>query len=220
MSTQPTAELADRQWHIVGRWQQYEGEARANLLRVIAVGAFYSIELMNYHGLHWSFLQMPKQANLAANVHHAVTAIVVAWVFMSLGIFLCLRQRVFPSALKYASTAMDLVLLTSVLVLGDGPRSPVAAAYFVLLALSCLRFSLRLIWFSTGGALAGYLFLLGYDKWFRDPPPAQLLPRYYQLMFLLALLLTGVMLGQVIRRVRRLAEDYAARMAAAARQSP
>ena len=34
----------DRQWFIVSRWQQYEGEARANLLRIVGIGSFYIIE--------------------------------------------------------------------------------------------------------------------------------------------------------------------------------
>jgi hypothetical protein len=37
-------------------------------------------------------------------------------------------------------------------------------------------------------------------------------PRYYEVIFVLALVLTGVVLGQVIRRVRALAEVYAQRM--------
>lgn len=35
------AEIRDHQWYIVGRWQEYEGEARANLLRIIGIAAFY-----------------------------------------------------------------------------------------------------------------------------------------------------------------------------------
>ena len=38
----------DRQWFIVGRWQEYEGEGRANLLRIAGIAAFYGIELANY----------------------------------------------------------------------------------------------------------------------------------------------------------------------------
>ena len=41
-----------------------------------------------------------------------------------------------------------------------------------------------------------------------------LVPRYAQLIFVLGLVLTGVVIGQVIRRVRGLAEDYARRMVA------
>jgi hypothetical protein len=39
-------------------------------------------------------------------------------------------------------------------------------------------------------------------------------PGYYQLIMLLALLLTGVVLGQIIRRVRAMAEDLLRRVAA------
>ena len=37
--------------------------------------------------------------------------------------------------------------------------------------------------------------------------------RYQQAIFLLALALTGIVLGQVIRRVRKMAVEYAARVA-------
>jgi hypothetical protein len=30
---------AERQWYISGRWEEYEGEGRANLLRPISVAA-------------------------------------------------------------------------------------------------------------------------------------------------------------------------------------
>ncbi len=38
----------DRPWYITQRWQQYEGEARANLLRIAVIGTFYLIHLWNY----------------------------------------------------------------------------------------------------------------------------------------------------------------------------
>src|SRR5262245_53412598 len=47
--TTAAASPGDRQWFIVGRWQEYEGEARANLLRIVAVGAFYVVELLRFY---------------------------------------------------------------------------------------------------------------------------------------------------------------------------
>ena len=41
MASDPSAARDDREWFIVGRWQEYEGEARANLLRIAGIGAFY-----------------------------------------------------------------------------------------------------------------------------------------------------------------------------------
>src|SRR5262249_16238973 len=146
----------ERQWFIVGRWQEFEGEGRANLLRILGIGAFYAVELINYHGLHLGFLEMP--AIVDRPFHLAVTALAVAWVMVSLGVFLCLQQRFFPSSLKFISTGCDILLLTSVLTVADGPRSPLVVGYFPLLALAALRFSLPLVWFTTVGSMAGYLF--------------------------------------------------------------
>lgn len=203
---------ADRQWYIVGRWQEYEGEGRANLLRIIAIAAFYGIELFNYHGPKFAGLHMPQ--SVTREFHVAVTALAVAWTMVGLGVLLCLRRHIFPAALKFVSTGCDLVLLTSILMLADGPRSPLVAGYFLIIALATLRFNLPLVRCAAVGAMVGYLTLLGHDKWFRFPKvdPSELVPRYHQLIVLLALGLTGIMLGQVIRRVHHVAKEYARRM--------
>jgi len=193
--------LDDHQWYIVGRWQEYEGEGRANLLRIVGVGVFYCIELANY----WS-------GAVDRPFHQAVTALALTWAVVALGVLFCLSQNIFPGWLKFLSTAADLVLLTAILVLADGPKSPLVVAYFLLIVLSTLRFSLRLIWFAALGSILGYMFLLGYAKWFTEREIR--VERYQQAIVLLALALTGIVLGQVIRRVRRLASEYAARIAA------
>ena len=197
---------ADRQWFIVGRWEEFEGEGRANLLRAVGLAAFYAVELLNYHVLK----------AVTREFHLAVTMLVLAWAMLCLGVLLCRKNGIFPEWLKFLSTGCDLLLLTSVLTLADGPKSPLIVGYLLIIALASLRFSLRLIWFATGGAIVGYLFLLGNARW----APAiegwergdTTVPRHYQLIFVLALVLTGVVLGQVIRRVRALAEDYAQRL--------
>jgi hypothetical protein len=199
----------DRAWHIVGRWQEYAGEARANLLRIVGIAAFYAIELANYHGLSLGFLQLPRQADITPEFHRAVTALAVAWTMVALAVHLCLVRQVFPAALKYISTAADLLLLTAILMIADGPRSPLVMGYFLIVVLSGLRFSLPLVRSTTGGALAGYLIVSGYARWFavRDLR----VPRYQQIMVLLALALTGVVLGQILRRVQPIAKEYANR---------
>lgn len=201
----------DRQWFIVGRWQEYEGEAKANLLRIIGIGAFYTIELLNYHGLSLGWLQLPRVEGVDQRFHQTVTALAVAWTLTSLGIFFCLRRQIFPWILKYVSTAADIVFMTSILMLADGPRSPLTVGYFLVVALAGLRFSLSLVWFATGGSMCGYLYLLGYAKWFAVPDRRIRIERYEELIFLVALALSGVVLGQILRRVRRIAEDYAQR---------
>lgn len=208
MST--TSAVEPRQWFIALRWQQYEGEERANLLRLLGIAAFYSVELANYHGLRLGPLELPQVAGVDRPYHLAVTAIAVLATLVAVAVHLCLRQQFFPAALKYFSTAADLGLLTAVLTISDGPRSPLLVGYFLVIALAALRFDLALVWFATLGAVAGYLWLSGYAKWYGTPELR--VPRYYQAIFLLALALAGVVLGQLIRRVRALAEDYAARL--------
>lgn len=211
---------ADRQWYIVERWQEYEGEGRTNLLRIIAIGVFYLVELAQYH---W-FQPAGVDAADLATYHQKVTAVAVAWTMVSLAVLLCLRLRVFPAILKYASTGCDLLLLTALASIDhgakstapDGPQSPLVLAYFLILALASLRVSLGLVWFATLGSMAGYLSLIGLadKKWF-DQDHA--VPVVTQLITILSLALTGIVLGQIVRRAKSLAEEYAIRKERAAR---
>jgi hypothetical protein len=198
----------DRQWFIVGRWQEYEGEARANLLRIIGIATFYVVELVNYHGVNLGFIEMPRVVE--KQFHQSVTALAVAWTLMALVILYCLSHRIFPAVLKYLSTGCDIALLTAILMMADGPKSPLVVGYFLVIAVAALRFKLPLIRVATAGSMAGYVLLLGYAKWFTERDIR--VPRYHQIILLLALVLTGIVLGQVIRRVRGLAREYAARI--------
>ncbi len=199
----------DQPWFIVGRFKEFDGEERANLLRIIGIAAFYVIELINRYGLRLGFLEMPPVADVDERFHLAVTALAVTWTMLALGVWLCLKNQIFPAALKYITTGCDIALLTSILAIADAPSSPLVAGYFVLVALSALRFNVNLIRFATVGVMAGYLFLNGYARWFTDRDIR--VPRYHQFIVLLALALTGVVLGQVIRKVHGMARDYAQR---------
>jgi hypothetical protein len=199
--------LDDRQWFIVGRWQEYEGEARANLLRIIAVGSFYVVQLIHFYGFAKAEAsQLPFQQR--------ATAVAVAWTMVALAILLCLRLRIFPGVLKYISSACDIVLLTALASLGSGPASPLVLGYGLIIAMAALRFSLGLVWFTTVASMLGYLSLVGLvDKTWFDPQHA--VAPVTQLVTLLSLALTGIVIGQVVRRVRLLAAEYADRLAAA-----
>ncbi len=207
---------ADRHWHIVSRWQEYAGEARANLLRIAAIGCFYGVELLDYHGLKIGSLEFPPIVD--RKFHELVTGLALAWALTGLVVLLLQKNRIFPAALKYGTTAADLFFLTWVLVLADGPNSPLVAGYFLVIVLAALRFSLWLVGFATAGALAGYAFVLGHGKWYAVPP--RTVPRHQQLIMVIALALTGIILGQIVRRAARMAEDYAARIAAAKEDRP
>ncbi len=207
-----TDPAADRPWFIATRWEQYQAEGRANLLRLIALCLFYSVEVARYYGVPLDFLELPPAGPNEAAFHWAIASLTALWVVEAAVVAWLLRLHFFPRWLPYASTAADLVLLTTALMIGHGPQSPLLVAYFVVLAMAALRVDLPLIWFAAGGAAAGYLFLLGYARWYA-PERDLRVPRFHELLFLVGLALTAVVLGQLVRRVRRLAADYARRTA-------
>jgi hypothetical protein len=99
----------------------------------------------------------------------------------------------------------------------SGPFSALVLAYFLILAMAALRFSLGLVWFATVASMLGYWSLVGLEdrktsRWFDDQ---HAVPPLTQMLTLLTLAMTGVVLGQVIRQVKRMAIDYAQRLAAA-----
>jgi hypothetical protein len=212
--TESNQNVAQRQWFIVGRWQEFDGEWRANVVRTVAVAAFYGVELLGYYDVNLGWLQM--EPAFSRQFHLAITALAAAWIIVAFGTFYCLQSQFFPAALKYFTTGCDVILLTTMLMAASGPRSPLVVGYFVVIAVSALRFQLRLVWCATLGSMAGYIFLLGFAKWhatwFNLPPREMSVPRYAQLLTLLAMALTGIALGQLIRQVKSMAEDYAARV--------
>jgi hypothetical protein len=200
---------SNRPWYIVGRWQEFAGESRANLLRLVAVGAFYLVQLVHYYGFS------PRDAS-ATLFHQQATGVAVAWTMVALAVMLCLRQRILPPVLKYASTACDLALLTALAALAAGPHSPLVLAYFLIISVAALRFKLGLVWMATLGAMLCYWLLVGIadgktSRWFDNQhavAPTE------QLITLVSLGLTGVVIGQIVRRVKAMAAEYSKRVGA------
>lgn len=199
-------------WHIVTRWQQYDAESRANMLRVVGIATFYVIELINVQGVRIGGLELSAVEGVAGDFHATVTALAVAWTMLALATQLCLRRHIFPAALKYITSSLDVILLTAMLSVADGPRSPLVIGYPLLVALAGLRFSLPLVWWTTTLSASGYLCVLGYARWFAERD--LVVPRYQQMMFLLGVVLTGVVVGQIVRQAHRMAEQFAARTSA------
>ena len=196
---------SDRQWFIVSRWHEFSGEARANLLRVLAIIVFYGIQLY----------QRPGTPNgTTAEFHRQATLIAVSWSLVGLAVLLCLQRRIFPSVLKYVVTTFDVALLTVLTMLAGGPTSPLIHVYYLIIALGALRMSVGLTWYSTLACMVGYLAVVGHaDKVWFDAEHTT--PVVHQLMMLACLALTGVVIGQVVRQQKSMAEAYSERRAAA-----
>lgn len=216
--TTATADRADRPWFIAGRWEAYRAEVTVNLIRLSAVAAFYTIELINHFGVNLGAIELfPRNRNEV--FHRVATALCAAWVLMAAGVHVCLRRRIFPEGLAYVATGLDAVLLSAMIAVADGPRSPLVAGYFLVVAGSGLRFRPGLVGFATAASVVGYLGVLVYSEYVATDRMIDI-PRYRQLMTLTALVLAGVIQGQATRRARALAQSYAGRIGATPDDAP
>jgi hypothetical protein len=200
----------DQAWYVATRWQQLDGEYRANYLRILSVVGFYLVHLIQ-HYRPWGWMDDGLPAS--RNFHLAVTVIAAVWLLMAFAIELSLRQHLFPKGMMYLTTGMDFILLTAAVCLGNGQASPLVLGYLLIIVMSGTRFSLPLVQCATCSALFAYLFLMTVGKWpaLMGGRQIETIPRYAQLMTLLAIGIAGIIVGQLIRRFRVMADYYAAR---------
>ena len=204
-----SASTSDLDFGTARRFEGWAGEARLNLVRLAAVIVFYGYHLVNV------FVSRDDPGTSGA-FHLKVTAVVMVWSVGVAVLYLYLSRRQIPPALKYVVTAWDTVLITTLLVLAGGPRSPLVVLYFLVIAAAPLRLSVRLVYAATLLALAAYGFLLGhyafyvvgYERYYADD--ALRIPRTQEVIYLLGLLTAGLLAGQVVRQARRLLHGRAA----------
>jgi hypothetical protein len=188
---------ADPAWSAAQRLEGLAGEVRVNLIRLAAIVAFYGHHLVNV-------FVIGDNPSLKGEYHVVVTSLVLAWALAVLIIHYCLMRRWVPSGLKYVVTAWDILLITTLLMVGRDGRSMLAVLYFLVIVAAPLRLSLPLVWTATLGTMAGYAFFLGYVRWRLEVPIQQRLSRPQQVVFLLALGAVGLFAGQFVRQCRRL----------------
>ncbi len=193
----------DDRWHVVSRWLEYEGELRSAFLRVVLVAAFYAAQL-----IHFTWFAARNDAD--QQFHRQATLMAAGWLFVSLAVLVSLTRHWFPSWLKFVTVSLDLILLTLLAGLGSGSHSPLVNVYWVIIVLGGLRCHLPLIWFTSFGAMVGYLVLVGIrdPKWF-DADHAT--PPIEQLVVLLSLAATGLVIGQLVRMMRQVTGEFMAR---------
>ena len=204
MNSKSNKTIEERSWHIATRWQEFDGEMRAALLRGIFVITFYSVQLIHQIGL-----KDPSQ--LSQQFHRQVTIVAGAWLFVSLAVWIALRGYFMPPILKYVTTTFDVGLLSIIAFLGSGPQSPLVFVYFVVIALAAIRFRLLLVWYTTILCMTCYLVLVASvdQSWFDSEHQT---PVITQAVILLSLASIGIVLGQMIRSTRSMAAEYENRL--------
>ncbi|MGH7174498.1 MAG: hypothetical protein ACRELF_03885 [Gemmataceae bacterium] len=187
----------DPSWNAAQRLEGLAGEVRVNLIRLVALVAFYGHHLVNV------FL-IRDDPSLKGAYHTVVTTLVLAWALAVLIIHYCLMRRWIPPVLKYVVTVWDILLITTLLMAGGDGRSGLAVLYFLVIVAAPLRLSLPLVWTATLGTMAGYAFFLGFVRWRLELPIQQRLSRPQQVVYVLALGAAGLLAGQFVRQCRRL----------------
>jgi len=118
--------------------------------------------------------------------------------------------------MKYAITVMDLVFIYLLISWHpEGAKGPMALLFFLVIAAAPVRFSLKLVYVATLGAMLTYLlligtsfFMMGSEKYYAADNTRRV-PRPTQVIMLMCMGGAGLLAGQVIRQTRRLLRSKA-----------
>jgi hypothetical protein len=196
----------DRSWSDAQRLESYAGELRLNLIRLVAIAGFYGYHLLD------AYVLRPDDPAIHGIYHARIAGSALIWAIGAVALQLYLVNRWVPAALKYVATAWDLVMITVVLMIGKDPYSLLTVLYLLVVAAAALRLCLVLVYAATLGAMAGFLLFHGYIRFWLALPPDQRLSHAQQTLFLLAVAVTGLIAGQVVRQARRLVQGHAVRV--------
>jgi hypothetical protein len=199
----------DDTWTAPLRLESWAGEVRVNLIRSIALSAFYGYHLLNVYVLN------PDDGALRGDFHLLVTFITAAWAAAAFLLHRFLMRRQVSPLLPFVASGWDLALLTLLIVTAGGPQSPLVVIYFLIVAAAALRLSLPLVYVTTLGAMAGYLVVLGHyvfvvvgaQRYYASDFVGRI-PRAQQAIFLIGLAIAGMLAGQGVRQARRLLRGY------------
>lgn len=201
--TQAQTMPASDPWLGASRVEAWAGEIRVNLVRLVAIVLFYA-----RHLIEWAMAS--PDAPVRGRYHVIVTVVVVAWALEAFVLHVWLLRRHYSPAILYGAILWDAALITGLCLASGGPRTPLLLLYFPLIASAPLRLSLGAVYAATASAMAGYLVYLGHYAWvvvgfrrYYASPPLRV-PRSEEAIVLLAMLVCGLMAGQLVRQVRRM----------------
>jgi hypothetical protein len=192
-------------WELSRRIEAWAGEIRVNVIRILAIALFYGRHLIE-------MMLSPKDAPVRGMYHLRVTAVIVAWAGAAAMVHILLSRRHYPPMMKFATAALDVLMITLLCAIRGDPRSPLILLYFAAIAAAPLRLSLPVVYLTAFGSALGYLTLLAYYAWYLigfktyyETPSVQI-PRSNEIIVLLTMGVAGILAGQVVRQARRMVE--------------
>jgi serine/threonine-protein kinase len=137
--------------------------------------------------------------NQGGSYHWFVTGLGLCWAAGAIWFSRVTSRARWRSAGVYAWAAMDVVLVTALLLVAEGPKSSLTVLYFILVTGSALRARLALVWYVTGLCLGSYALLLVDTTWRR---PMYAIPAKDSAILLLSMALVGLSTYLLLRRSR------------------
>ncbi|HUY32399.1 MAG TPA: serine/threonine-protein kinase [Pirellulales bacterium] len=185
-----------------GVWQRLRRWARREPALASRLGAFvpfYAVEAVNYWGLHL----------MDREFHYRATAILLVWVAAS---FVCqrwMRRPDWQGVVPFAWGAFDVLSLSLLLFIGDGPVSPLLIGFPLLVVGAGLWFRVRLVWFMTALTVLAYVSLVVHYHLSR-PALKQDMPLNHDdyIYFVAGLIVMGTAVAYQVQRVRALSRYY------------
>ncbi|MFO0812484.1 MAG: serine/threonine-protein kinase [Gemmatales bacterium] len=195
LAGEPVAAQPLSWWRSFVHWTRREPALASH---VGALAAFAGIIQVNYH----------VSGNVELPMHCYVLILLGLWGALSVLYQAMLRRQMQPTWVACAWIATDVLIFSLVLMVRGAETGPLIIGYPVLIAISGLWFSSRVIWFATITTELGVLFLLPYWhgwKYLRDNP-------HHPLLVMVMLAVLGMVMVYQIERMRNLSRFYGNKM--------
>lgn len=177
--------------------EEKSGERKVNIIRLIAISAFFADEIINYYFL----------GAVEPRIHARTIWTLLAWELFAVAAW----HRVnlgnhYARWMKYASTGVDTLFLTFIIIALEANSGPLISLYYLLIAQSALRYSRNAIFTVTGLSVAGYaaVWWFSFGNTLIQPVSA-----YVAGIHLLAMAVMGLTVGDVVRKMRGLVQKFA-----------
>ncbi|OIO01605.1 MAG: hypothetical protein COX65_04975 [Elusimicrobia bacterium CG_4_10_14_0_2_um_filter_56_8] len=177
--------------------EEKAGEQKVNIIRLSAIAAFFADEMFNYYFL----------GAVEPGIHLRTVWTLVVWEAFAFGAWRHVNLKgAYARWMKYASTGVDVLFLTFIIIALEANSGPLISLYYLLIAQSALRYSRRAIFAVTGLSAAGYAAV-----WWFSFGNSRIHPvsTYAAVIHVLAMLVMGVIVGYVVRKMRGLVLKFA-----------